>query len=152
MSSKNDKKFIITKNAKTDQITYMEYEKIKGLNFNPKKNVKYDNMINVNQMIIINPSFIEKIIDRKCKKHLESILKMLSIIFESDDESGDALEIALDELEKFKSIVRNRYAEYMDKKKYDLLLKKIEILENETKLRKQYIVNKAYVEEQGKGR
>ncbi len=148
----NEKKFIITKNAKTDQITYMEYEKIKGLNFNPKKNLKFEDMINVNQMIIINPSFIEKIIDRKCKKKLESILKMLSIIFENDDESGEALDIALDELEKFKSIVRNKYAEYMDKKKYDLLIKKIEILESEIKLRRQYVVNKHIVEEQGKGR
>ena len=32
----------------------MEYEKIKGINFNPKSNVKFEDMINVDKMVIIN--------------------------------------------------------------------------------------------------
>ena len=130
----------------------MEYEKIKGLKFNPKSNVNFEDMINVDKMIIINESFIKKIIDKKCKIKLESILKMLSIIFESDDESGEAMDIALDEIEKFRSTVRNRYKEYMEKEKYDLLLKKIEIVENEIKIRKQYLYKENISLSEGKGR
>lgn len=146
------KRFVITKKQKTDEITYMEYEKIKGLKFNPKSNVKFEDMINVDKMIIINESFIKKIIDKKCKIKLENVLKMLSIIFESDDESGEAMDIALDEIEKFRSTVRNRYKEYMEKEKYDLLLKKIEIVENEIKIRKQYLYKEDISLSEGKGR
>lgn len=148
----SEKRFVITKKQKTDEITYMEYEKIKGLKFNPKSNLKFEDMINVDKMIIINDSFIKKIIDKKCKIKLESILKMLSIIFENEDESGDAMDIALDELEKFRSTVRNRYKEYMEEKKYELLLKKIEILENEIKIRKQYLFREDTKLTEGKGR
>ena len=77
---------------------------------------------------------------------------MLSIIFESDDESGEAMDIALDEIEKFRSTVRNRYKEYMEKEKYDLLLKKIEIVENEIKIRKQYLYKEDISLSEGKGR
>lgn len=147
-----EKKFVVTKDHKTDAITYMEYEKIKGINFNPKSNVKFEDMINVDKMVIINDSFIKKIIDKKCKIKLESILRMLSIIFENEDESGDAMDIALDELEKFKSILRNKYKEYMEKQKYELMLKKIEILENEVKIRKEYLFKEDIKLTEGKGR
>ncbi len=147
-----EKRFVVTKDHKTDAITYMEYEKIKGIKFNPKSNVKFEDMINVDKMVIINDSFIKKIIDKKCKIKLESILRMLSIIFENEDESGDAMDIALDELEKFKSILRNKYKEYMEKQKYELMLKKIEILENEIKIRKEYLYKEDIKLSEGKGR
>ena len=147
-----EKRFVVTKDHKTDAITYMEYEKIKGIKFNPKSNVKFEDMINVDKMVIINDSFIKKIIDKKCKIKLESILRMLSIIFENEDESGDAMDIALDELEKFKSILRNKYKEYMEKQKYELMLKKIEILENEIKIRKEYLFKEDIKLSEGKGR
>ena len=44
---KNQKKFIVKKDEKTDIITYMEYEKIKGLNIKPKHNKNFEDMINV---------------------------------------------------------------------------------------------------------
>ena len=69
-----------------------------------------------------------------------------------NDESGEAMDIALDEIEKFRSTVRNRYKEYMEKEKYDLLLKKIEIVENEIKIRKQYLYKENISLSEGKGR
>ncbi|HPE15284.1 MAG TPA: hypothetical protein PLT65_05670 [Bacilli bacterium] len=148
----NDKRYIVTKNAKTDAITYMEYDKLKGLDFNPKNKIKYEDMINVNKMIVINPSFIEKLVDKKCKKTLTKVIKILSTIYDDDEDSGDALDIALDELSKFKSILIAKYQEYMEEKKFNLLIKKIEILEQEIKTRKQFLFAKLVSKEQGKGR
>ena len=61
-----DKRFVVKKDAKTDVITYMEYEKLKGFSVKPKTNVTFEDMINVNEMILINPSLIEKLVSKKC--------------------------------------------------------------------------------------
>ena len=78
-------KYSIIKDAKTDVITYKEYENLKGFKTKPKKSFKSEDMVNVSKMIVINPSLIEKLVDKKCKRNLERILKMLTIIYEDDE-------------------------------------------------------------------
>lgn len=132
----NERKFVIRKDAKTDVITYMEYEKLKGFNVKPKDNFNFEDMINVNEMIIINPTLIEKLIDKKCKRTLEKIIMMLSVIDEDDSDDSSNVDIVLDELERFKTLVTNKYEEFMEKEEYKMLLKKIDIIKKELELRK----------------
>ena len=42
----------------------------------------------------------------------------------------------LNEIEKFRQLLDSKYKEYMEEKEYKLYLKKLEIIENEVKLRK----------------
>lgn len=132
----NERKFVVKKDAKTDVITYMEYEKLKGFNVKPKDNFNFEDMINVNEMIIINPTLIEKLIDKKCKRALEKIIMMLSVIDEDDSDDSSNVDIVLDELERFKTLVTNKYEEFMEKEEYKMLLKKIDIIKKELELRK----------------
>lgn len=132
----NERKFVVKKDAKTDVITYMEYEKLKGFNVKPKDNFNFEDMINVNEMIIINPTLIEKLIDKKCKRTLEKLIMMLSIIDEDDSDDSSNVDIVLDELERFKTLVTNKYEEFMEKEEYKMLLKKIDIIKKELELRK----------------
>ena len=114
----------------------MEYEKLKGFNVKPKDNFNFEDMINVNEMIIINPTLIEKLIDKKCKRTLEKLIMMLSIIDEDDSDDSSSVDIVLDELERFKTLVTNKYEEFMEKEEYKMLLKKIDIIKKELELRK----------------
>lgn len=141
-----EKRFVVKKDAKSDVITYMEYEKLKGFNVKPKDGLNFEDMINVNEMIIINPTLIEKLIDKKCKRTLEKILTIMTII---DDDSDDdtPFDLVLDELERFKSLVRGKYKEYMEQEKYKLVMKKIEIIEKELNLRKSVRVQEILEEE-----
>ncbi len=132
----SERKFVVKKDAKTDVITYMEYEKLKGFNVKPKDNFNFEDMINVNEMIIINPTLIEKLIDKKCKRTLEKLIMMLSIIDEDDSDDSSNVDIVLDELERFKTLVTNKYEEFMEKEEYKMLLKKIDIIKKELELRK----------------
>ena len=132
-------KYTIKKEAKTDVITYKEYETLKGYKTKPKK-LDSNEMVNVSKMVIINPSLIEKLVDKKCKRTLERILNMLSIIYEEDNDSDPTpLELALNELEKFKTAIVEKYKEYMKEKEYKLMLKKIEILKSEVITRRNNI-------------
>ena len=135
-----NQKFLVIKNKDEKEIKYFEYDKIKGYNITPKSNVKFQDAINVNKMILINPSLIEKMIDKKVKRKFNYLINMLSCLYDSDDTSGEGLYLALDEAEKFRMELINKYKKYMKEEKFELIEKKISILEDELKLRIKYLV------------
>ena len=127
-----NQKFLVVKNKDEKEIKYFEYDKVKGYNISPKNNVKFEDAINVNRMILINPSLIEKMVDKKVKRKFAYLVNMISFVCDNDDdESGDGLYLALDQAEKFRMELINKFA---------LLEKKIAILEDELKLRIKYHV------------
>ena len=148
----SEQRFLVIKNKDEKTIKYFEYDKIKGYNIKPKNNVKFVDAINVNKMILINPSLIEKMIDKKTKRRLNYLINLMSTIFDSDDETGDGLYLALDEVEKFRREVINKYRAYISEEKMNLLLKKIAILEDELNLRIKYISYDYEMEKEGKSR
>lgn len=146
------KRFVISKNEDTQTITYKEYHNLNGYDFKPKNKLSKEDIINVDEMVIINPSLIKKLISKKCKKTLERILKMISFIYDEDDTGEESVELALNEMSKFRNLLETKYKEYMEEKEYKLMIKKIEILENEVKLRKLYLNSKDMEEKKSKGR
>ncbi len=129
----NDIRYLIVKEKDKKEVTYFEYNKLNGLEINSKnKNIKLKDAINVNKMVVINPSFIEKLINKKINIKIKKLIDLIAIIYESDDEDpAGSLMQALNEVEKFKREIINKYMNYMTKEQIDLLEKKIRILETE---------------------
>ena len=141
-----DKRFVVKKDAKTDVITYMEYEKLKGFSVKPKTNVTFEDMINVNEMILINPSLIEKLVSKKCSRTFDKIVKMLSVVSDDEDDSDPGYMLILDEIERFKNLLVSKYQKYMDEKEYELNLKKLELLKQEIEHRRAALIETLDVE------
>lgn len=142
-----EKHYYVCKKGNEREILYLDINKLKGFNFNPKNNVKYDGII-VNKMVIIKPSMIEKVLKRKIKNKLDLYLKLIINFIESEDgASDDALREALNDLSKYKSIVQYKYKKYLDEKYLKLLMRKIEVLEYELNSKLTYINYYEYEEE-----
>ena len=141
---KASKRFVIKKDELTDVITYMEYEKNKGFKVTPKKNATFEDMINVNEMIIVNPSLIEKLIIKKCNKSLVKIMNMLNLVSDEDDDTGYA--IVLDEISRLYSLLENKYQKYLEEKDYDLMKKKVLLIKQEVQARQNRILEYDYQE------
>ena len=138
--------YYVCKKGSDIQILYLDYNKLKGFNFNPKNNVKYDGIV-VNKMVIIKPSMIEKVLKRKIKRKLDLYLKLIIKFIESDDsDSGEALREALNDLTRYKSIINHKYKKYLDEKYLKILLKKISILDYELRS-KLIMLEEEYYEE-----
>ena len=137
-----EQRFLVVKNKDSKDIKYFEYDKISGYNIKTNPKLKFQDAINVNRMILINPSLIEKMVDKKIKRRFDYLINLLSIVYENDDDTGEGLQLALDESEKFRNELCNKYKQYVKEEKYELLLKKIAILEDELYLRMQYLMNK----------
>ena len=135
----NDIRYLIVKEKNKKEVMYLEYDKLNGYNITSKnKNLKLKDAINVNKMVIINPTFIEKLINKKINSKIKKLVDLISIIYESDDDDpAGSLMQALNEVEKFKREILNKYLNYMTKEQIDLLEKKINILETE-------VMNHAY--------
>ena len=149
-----EQKFLVVKNKDSKEIKYFEYDKISGYNIKPIPNLKFQDAINVNKMILINPSLIEKMVDKKIKRRFDYLINLLSVVYENDDDTGEGLKLALNEAEKFRTELNNKYRQYINEEKFDLLQKKIAILEDELYLRMQFVLDKVndIEEEKGKSR
>lgn len=140
-------KYYLYKKGEDKEIIYLDYDKLKGFEFNPKKKLKKD-AISVNKMIIIKPSMIEKILRKKIKNKLNLYLKLIIKHLEDEsDDDGETLREALNDVTRYKSIVEYKYKKYLDKKYYEILMKKIAVLEYEIKLKLMKIFNQTYEEQ-----
>lgn len=147
-----EQRFLVVKNNENKEIKYFEYNKINGYSVMPKSNVKFEDAINVKKMILINPSLIQKMIDKKIKKKLEYLINLLAVVCENDAES-DGLYLALDEAERLRMETINKYKHYMEQEKFEMFQKKIDILEDELKLRIKCInKEETYEKQEGKGK
>ena len=122
--------YLISKKEYNGEVVLVDYDKQVGYKFNPKNSYPYDG-IKVNEMIIIKPSLIEKIIKRKIKNRLDFYLKI--IIENLDGDNDDDTRIALDDLARYKKIIKEKYSIYLDEKYMSLLNKKISVIERELK-------------------
>lgn len=134
-----DKKYLIIKEKKDKSVTYFEYDKMEGYDLSPKKGVKIEDAINVNKVVIINPSLAQKVAKKKVDLKFRKLLQLLNIIFESDDDTGTAYREGLNEISKLRLELNNKYRRHLEEEESTLMEKKLDILEDEIKIRLYYL-------------
>lgn len=128
------KLYIVTENKYDNQKIKIDINKMEGFKFSPKNSSEYLG-IEVNSMLVVKPSFIDKLLKKKTKRKLDYYLKYLISILDSDDTSDDSFRQALDDIARYKEIIEYKYRKYLDDKYINLLLKKINLVERELKER-----------------
>lgn len=122
------KTYVIAKTKNNGEITFIDYN-INGFKLMPKNSVEYPG-IEVNSIMLIKPSFINKVLKRKNKIKLNQYLKY--IIDEADDDSSNISEV-LNDIERYKGVIEYKYRKYLDDKYINLLNKKLDLLEKKLK-------------------
>ncbi len=149
---KNDIKYLIVKDKDNKSVTYFEYDKIEGYNLKPK-NTPFKDCIDVNKMIIVNPSLIDTLITKKINNRFKKLIKLISYLYEENDETGEGYRLALNEISKFRMELINKYKSYLSEEKLKLLDNKLSILEEEVNLKLEYLYEQSESKEkEGKSR
>ena len=143
-------RFLIVKEKDSKEVKYFDYDKIEGYNLTTKNDVHFADAIDINRVIIINPSFIDKVATKKINTKFNKLINMMQIVCEvgDEDESGEGYRIALDEAYKLRMELLNKYKKFISEEKLELMLKKIEILEDELKLRLNLLLNDKVMDEE----
>lgn len=126
--------YTIEKTDKKQKIMGLNIDILKGFEVMPKNEITYPG-VEVNSMLVIKPSFIDKLLKKKIKRKLNYYLNyIISIIDNSDEDPDDTpLRHALNDLTRYQEMVKKKYQEYLDDKYIHLLNQKISILERELK-------------------
>ena len=144
--------YTIVKETYNGEKVYIDYSKINGFKFTPKNSFRYKG-IKVNSLLVVKPSFIEKLLKKKVKRKLDFYLNYIISIMDDEEDDGTGLNEAYNDLKRYKSIIEYKYRKYLDQKYINLLLKKIDILEHELKMKLVYLQDEVYeMEERGKSR
>lgn len=147
-----EKTYTIVKEQTNGEKIYIDYSKFNGYKVKPRNNVKYDG-VKVNSLVIMKPSFIEKLLKKKVKRKLDFYLQYIISLMDNDEEGEVGnLRLALDDLARYKSIVEYKYQKYLDQKYISLLLKKMDILEHEIKMKLIYKQEEVYELEETRGK
>ena len=126
---------------------YLDYKKLDGFKVRPKNKVEYEGVI-VNKLLVIKPSFIEKLLKRKVKRKLDLYLNYVIQIIDSDDDDTSNINGVLNDLKRYQNIVEYNYRKFLDEKYIELLLKKMALLEHELKTKLFMQQNRFFQEEE----
>lgn len=105
-----------------------------GFNITPKNTISYDGIV-VNKLVIVKQAFIEKLLKRKIKRKLELYLQFLIEFIESDSDDGSVLAEVLNDVTRYRDIINYKYRKHLGDEYVDLLLKKLELLDYELKVK-----------------
>lgn len=150
--------YFVERNHETDEVVYLEYDKIDGYEITPK--AKMEDAISVKKVVFASPSLSSKIIKKKINN---IIIKLLEFIENIDDGTdGESIRENLMKAEKLRVSIITKYIKYLGNNYSSLTLKKLELMVNklENELYKKeikdryldYLMYNSYQENNNKGK
>lgn len=130
----NARRYLLSRDSKSREIVFLDYNKLDGYEFSPKNSSEYIGL-NVNKMVVIKPSFVEKVLKKKVKRRLDLYLQFIVNMLNDEDTDPTSLRAVLNDVERFRRTAINKYQRYLDEKYINLLLKKIDLLSHEIKMK-----------------
>ena len=124
-------KYIIDKDNSELKLMYYNVN-IKGLSVNPKNDVKGLN-IKAKKVVIADDELTDAYIKKRINRKIDKIIKFMIKILNDEDTTEDDTGMVLDEINRLKGIVINKYKNYMIESEYKALLTKIILIEEEFK-------------------
>ena len=146
----NNNKFLVEKNINHKEWLFFEVSSLKGLDITPKNDAKRNDVISVNKMILIKPSFIDKVIKLKIDKKIKNIYNKYAYLMTTEDEEGTAA--VLEEALRYRDYILNYYISFLGEQYRDLITKKLQIIINELGLKLRFINEIKQHEINGKSR
>ena len=105
----------------------------------------------IREIRIMNKRLANPLASKVVSQKYQELLKRLTDLLIDDDDSGDTFREALNEIEKFRLEIKNKYRAYLMKKELEKMSKELMILQKEAK-EKLYEIQCSYLEYQTENR
>lgn len=124
-------KYVIDKNGSNKKLMNYTVSMV-GLDVKPKNGVS-GLSIKAEKIILVDKDLRDSYIKQRINKKIDKVIKfMLRILNDEDTTDGD-VGLVIDEINKLKGIVINKYKEHMLESEYKALLTKLILIEEEFK-------------------
>ncbi|MBR3209462.1 MAG: hypothetical protein IKF82_04255 [Bacilli bacterium] len=124
--------YIIDKTKKEIVNGYINESQIHGFGIKPQNNIPYEG-IEVSHLTLIDSELIKRVLIKKTKRKLNTYLNFLIAIIDDDDTDGEALELVIDDAERYKRIILEKYSKFLEKSYIKSLLRRLNYVEKELK-------------------
>lgn len=83
---------------------------------------------------VVNTELGRPVVSEYVGKKYRRLLKILTELLISDDDSGDSFRLALDRIEKFRLEIKIKYRRFLEKKELEVMAKQLSALQRQAKL------------------
>ena len=96
---------------------------------------------NIKSIKVIGSSLASPMVTSIVMKKYHTLIAYLTELLTDDDDSGDSMREALNQIEKFRLEIKNKYRDFLKKKELELMSKQLMILQKEAQERYMEIRN-----------
>lgn len=141
MYSVCDKKFV----NKKRMLDKTELMGIDGFLMNSKNKMFKINDCNIKNLKISAKDLANPLVVNKVFKKYEKLIEYLAELLVDDDDTGDSMREALNQIEKFRLEIKNKYRKFLKQKEIEKMSKQLSLLKKEANNRLMQIHN-SYME------
>ena len=98
------------------------------------KKIKIKDLV-VTNIVIIDKKLANPLVVKKVSKIYKKLIAILTELLVSDEESGDVYREVLNQIEKFRQIIKNKYRSFLTKKELEQMAKKLQLMQKTAKER-----------------
>lgn len=122
--------YIVDKTKKEIVNGYINENHIHGFGIRPQNNVPYEG-IEVSHLTLVDSELINRVLVKKTKRKLNTYLNFLLAVIDDDDTDGEALELVLEDAERYKRLIIEKYSKFLEKNYIKSLLRRLNNVEKE---------------------
>ncbi len=143
---------VIKEKRKGKVVSKQVFNEFSGFVMTSRKGFLIGN-IRVKDLEIMNKKLANGVVTKQVLKKYNRLISLLTELLISDDESGDTFREALNQIEKFRLEVKNKYREFLKKKELEMMSKQLLLLKKEAD-KKLFEIQDAYLtmKTSGKGK
>ena len=98
----------------------------------------------VKDIKVVDKNLASSLVNKQVFKKYEKLINYLTELLIDDDGSGDTYREALNQIEKFRQEIKNKYRKYLKQKELETMSKKLVVLQKEANKRLFEIQNRVY--------
>lgn len=143
---------VISKKRKGKVVDKKTLIELEGFMMSSKRGFSVNGVL-VKNVVIHNKKLANGVVTKQVLKKYNKLILLLTELLISDDESGDVFREALNQIEKFRLEVKNKYREFLKKKELEMMSKQLTLLKKEAD-RRLMEIHEAYLslKSNGKGK
>ena len=126
---------VIHKNNKYKLVNKEELLEISGFMFGSRGKVHKINDEELVNLEIYNKKLAYPVVIKQVERKYKKLIDYLTDLLVSDDDTGSSIFEALNQIERFRQIIKNRYRAYLKRKEIEKMSKELQILKKEAELR-----------------
>lgn len=117
---------------------------LEGFMMGTKNKVFKINDSEIRDIKVIDKNLASVLVSKQVSKKYNKLINYLTELLIDDDDSGDSLREALNQIEKFRQEIKNKYRKYLKQKELEMMSKQLVMLQKEANKRILDIQNNYY--------